>query len=180
MGTTPKYAIPYVEPADLLANYPTQDKAQADRIEALLGTAPIMAMGVMTANYSPAANVDVPIGWGSFPVSHASLPWTGGAGRCDFTALVAGTYLFEATLKLERNTANPTARQQLMVWKNGATVFNVFQLSNPTTYESLSITRMLKLVVNDKVGLYYRVGATGATILGSGNDSSMTLTRVGP
>lgn len=36
MGTTPNLAIPYIEPTDLLANYPTQDKAQADRLEVLL------------------------------------------------------------------------------------------------------------------------------------------------
>jgi hypothetical protein len=36
MGTTPNVAIPYVEPSDPLANYPTQDKAKADRLEVLL------------------------------------------------------------------------------------------------------------------------------------------------
>jgi hypothetical protein len=37
MGTTPALGIPYVEPTDLLANYPVADKAQADRVERLLG-----------------------------------------------------------------------------------------------------------------------------------------------
>lgn len=36
MGTTVTTAIPYVEPTDTLANYPTQDKAKADRLEVLL------------------------------------------------------------------------------------------------------------------------------------------------
>lgn len=49
MGTTPKALIPYIEPTDLLANYPTQDKAQADRLEAILFPTTWTAI---TANYA--------------------------------------------------------------------------------------------------------------------------------
>jgi hypothetical protein len=36
MGATPSFAIPYIEPSDLLANYPAADKVQAERLEAIL------------------------------------------------------------------------------------------------------------------------------------------------
>jgi hypothetical protein len=36
MGTTPILKIPYVEATDLLANYPVADKAQADKMEAVV------------------------------------------------------------------------------------------------------------------------------------------------
>src|SRR3954470_5299686 len=36
MGSTSTVRIPYVEPTDLLVNYPAADKAKADRLEALL------------------------------------------------------------------------------------------------------------------------------------------------
>jgi hypothetical protein len=36
MGTTANRAIPYIEPSDALQTYPTQDKAQADRLDELL------------------------------------------------------------------------------------------------------------------------------------------------
>lgn len=180
-ATTPKLAIPYSLPGDRLADFPVQaDKAQAEKLEAILTSQLIMAAGVKTASYSPAANADVPVGWDSFPITDPTLVWTGGAGRCDFTIGVAGTYLFEAQLKLERNTTSPTARQQMMIWKNGASFFVSYKLSNSTTYETLSIIRPLRLVVGDKVGLYYRVGGTGATILGDAVSSGMTLTRLGP
>lgn len=35
MGTTTKLAIPYIEPTDIVADYPAADKAKADRIEAI-------------------------------------------------------------------------------------------------------------------------------------------------
>lgn len=138
----------------------------------------IMATGKKTSNYTPAANADIPVGWES-RVDHPDLPYTGGTGRCDFTIKVSGTYLFEGQLKLERNTTNPTARQQIMIWKNGAAFFVAYKLSNSTTYETLNIVRSMRLAVDDTVGLYYRTGATGNVILGDGNASGMTLTRLG-
>lgn len=179
MGTTPVYAIPYVEPGDALANFPTQDKAKADRLEAIFATPLIMAMGTKAANYTPAANADIPVGWDAFPITDPSLVYTGGAGRCDWTIGVAGTYLVEGQLKLERNTTNPTARQQIMIYKNGASAFIAYKLSNATTYETLNIVRSMRLVVGDKVGLYYRTGNTGNVILGDALSTSMTITRLG-
>jgi hypothetical protein len=38
MGTTPIYQIPYTEPADDVATYPAQDRAQAEAVEAALAT----------------------------------------------------------------------------------------------------------------------------------------------
>jgi hypothetical protein len=36
MGSTPNSVIPYIDPTDALSNYPVSDKAQADRLDALL------------------------------------------------------------------------------------------------------------------------------------------------
>ena len=60
MGTTPKYTIPYIEPTDLLASYPTQDKAQADRLEAIFARTAwvsIPAKGPGTLQYSVLASL---------------------------------------------------------------------------------------------------------------------------
>lgn len=48
-GTTPKLAIPYVTAADLLSAYPVADKAQADRVEALMASRSSLDSAFLTA-----------------------------------------------------------------------------------------------------------------------------------
>lgn len=54
MGTTPNRAIPYVEPADAMNAYPAADKAQAERLDALLFDSGWVAVTV-SAGFAAAA-----------------------------------------------------------------------------------------------------------------------------
>jgi hypothetical protein len=79
MGTTPKYAIPYVEPSDLLAQFPTTDKAAALVVDGLrvvrfasYGAKTTDANGVYTQPHGLGANYTAVVAWQATTVAGAT------------------------------------------------------------------------------------------------------------
>lgn len=175
MGTTPVYAIPYVEPTDLLANFPAADKAKADRLEALFGTQLIMAAAYRAANYSPAPGTDIPCAWDTFPISDPSITYSGQT----FTLTKAGTYAIDVSMKWERNTANPTSRVQSAIQRNAAIVQIGYMLGNGTTYQTLTLAKKLRCAANDTITIVLRSNATGDTLLGDALATNVSIVRLG-
>lgn len=58
MGSTANRQIPYVEPTDALANFPTADKAQADRLDALFGIDTGWLAVTISAGFAPVAGTE--------------------------------------------------------------------------------------------------------------------------
>ena len=182
MGTTPKLAIPYVEPADKLADFPAQDKAQAQKVEDLLSTAQPFASGGRTADYTfSTPSSDYVIGWDTFPDSHAQLPYTGGADRCDWTTNLAGLYVCVGWVTWAVST---TGACQLRITKNGksSVVQNTYRGFNNYSPETQFVQRVLRCVAGDKIGLGARITGTTSQVMSGTipNANGFNITRVGP
>jgi hypothetical protein len=149
MGTTPSLAIPYVEPADALANFPVQDKAKADRLEAIHYRAQgarlrVSALAVPAATETTVL-LDNAIG------ALIGITYTSGTGT--FTITTAGTYLVNANLTW--SASETTGFRHLRLLKNGA-LFDQRGRLGPTSTgatEQLSLTRTLILAANDTLNL---------------------------
>jgi hypothetical protein len=154
VGTTPVYAIPYVEPGDALANFPTQDKAKADRLEALFGARMISSTYHLTSgNQSIPAATDTVINFNSPgpAVDAVNLPYSGGV----WTVKQAGLYLLLASLFYEK--ASSGSPRIYTAWQlNGTTFAQQIDVAETANYQTLPITALKVLAVNDQVRIIGR------------------------
>lgn len=88
MGTTPLFAIPYVEPTDTLATFPAADKAQADKLDAALGGRPF-CQAWASASQSMVNGAETGMVFQNSHVSQAGMFTNGGSV---ITVPVAGLY----------------------------------------------------------------------------------------
>jgi len=164
MGTTPTYQIPYVEPSDTLAAFPAADKAQAERIEAIIGAPPSAPpFGAMsrTTTLSVAASTEVKMTWNQTDFAPRGIAQANG----DWTIQSAGIYLIKAGVMWGPDTGG---MRQLRLKKNGTTTMEVDQ--TPSSAAS-SVSQLISFVHKCTVGDVFWVGiySTVATTTLAGN-----------
>lgn len=169
MGTTPQFAIPYVEPSDLLANYPTQDKAQAEKIEQLMQTDSRMwAEYRLTADQSLASatattvNLSVIINEGGFTLAAGEI-----------TVPTAGVYLVAASVSF-LSIAGATGNRYGYLFQNTTLALRQSIAVTPSVTLSIPLVKWIKFAAGDKLKMqaYHTQGAALAL------DSASNLTHL--
>jgi len=175
MGTTPIYGIPYIEPTDALANYPTQDKAQAEAVEAALATyATPRAARYKSATQSLTANVWAPVAFeGDEPgQSSAGITYAGGI----FTVAREGVYLVNTAL-LFAGTAAPQQRLRI----GNATVSYAEVTSAVMGASAFGLSKAVRVPAGGQIYVSAFATAAGQTVYGSTvRYSTVDITLVAP
>jgi hypothetical protein len=177
MGTTPNAAIPYVEPTDALANYPVQDKAQADRIDTLLQSASASYLRTGAVTIPGATQTTVLLDTAIRPLE--AITYNAGTGT--FTLPVAGRYLFLGNLTWKGTDTG--GYRQIRLLKAGALTDLREQvgpqLAGADEYQS--IARVISVAANDTFALAaFSSMATSLVVNASRTYVALELYRLGP
>jgi hypothetical protein len=175
MGTTPKLAIPYVEPADLLANYPVADKAQADRVEYLLATDPTPRASryksapqpIDTAAVPFTVLYDVDLGDGT------GITYNAASGV--FTVPTSGVYQVNASIHFQVGAGTGSLR--LIIVINGQQKLVLID-KNSVSFSMMG-SRAYRLAAGDTIAIQAQSSITGCGIFGSGTQyTTVDITRL--
>jgi hypothetical protein len=178
MGTTPLYGIPYVEPTDLLANYPVADKAKADRLEVLL-TMGCSARHRNSGDIAMGAGTDVTIDYNGILVDDpVNLPYASGT----WTVKLAGVYLIAiSTFWQAVSAVGPT--QYTKIYRNGVSGPQAIQYPTTTArYSTQNLVNVNRYAVNDTIKIVCNQSVNAGSIMANsgGQQTSCSITRVGP
>lgn len=174
MGTTPIFAIPYVEPTDTLATFPVSDKAQALAVEAAMAL-PSWGEWRLNSNQSVASATSTVV----------SLAYIQGTGSADFSTAAgevtvnkAGIYVAVAQVSLiSPSTAVGNRFGYLMV--NAVTQQRGSVTPSPNTATSVGLGKILNVTAGAKVRLNVFHGQGAAIDLDSTNMGTfLTLARL--
>lgn len=149
MGTTPVYAIPYVEPSDALANFPVADKAQADAVEAaLVGQTPgqwcdLVANAVQAMASSTETLINLNTG-----IQQPAGQWASGS---NVKILAAGLYQVVLTYSF---ASNATGSRIVLLKANGVSARG-WNVGGAATVANITgtITMLRRFSVNDTVAM---------------------------
>jgi hypothetical protein len=145
MGTTPILAIPYIEPGDLVTTYPTQDKAQAERLEAFL--APVFGNYARTVN-QPIATGTATTVIGSQVAAEGGITLNVATGEVTIPA--PGLYLLTGWAAFVPNAAG----YRYSWWvRNGGRVANAHWPTSTITSSEFSVplTALARCAAGDKI-----------------------------
>lgn len=174
MGTTTGLAIPYVDPTDLIADYPAAMQAQSEKIEELIGVRSHIAMR-RTSDLTVPTGTDLTLPWESTLSTTGNISYASGT----FTITVPGVYLL-TMVGLWQAGSSGSRYQQIMI--NGSTnyVSNERQGYHTTFWVTLTSVKVMPLVANDTVAFVLTANSATQTLLGSvQNSTACSLTRIG-
>lgn len=106
MGTTPIYALPYVEPADQLNTYPAADKAAKEKIELALDLAPSRMSRVKTTTQALPAGTFTTLVYETDEGGAKDITYATGV----FTVARAGLYLINICQHFSTGTGGMVIR----------------------------------------------------------------------
>jgi len=174
MGTTPIFAIPYVEPTGKLAEYPAADKAQAETLEASLGGKPFCE-AVANATQAQATSTETLIVYQTSLVSQAGMFTNGGSA---ITIPVNGLYL--VVLGYSWTATTGLGSRIVLLKINGVTnrSWNLGSGNTAILTGQLPVVKSLTAGMTVGMAQYHSAGSSVTT----NNQSypSLTVARLGP